>query len=273
MTSLRIPTSTYRLQFNNDLKFNDARSLVSYLNSLGITDIYSSPIFKARPASSHGYDITDPRCLNPELGTEGEFDALISTLRDRGMGLMLDIVPNHMSASPENLFWMDLLENGRFSPFAYFFDVDWNPPCEKLRNRILLPILGTPYPEALQNGDLRLSLEKGGFFLNYFKIHLPIDIKSMVLILSHRIGSLEKGIGSANAVLGKLKNIIDGMNGLLPHDRFDTTIAAINYDRRLLIKKELWTLLNESPEIQKFLRRNIDSVSYTHLTLPTILLV
>ena len=258
MTSLRIPTSTYRLQFNNDLKFNDARSLVSYLNSLGITDIYSSPIFKARPASSHGYDITDPRCLNPELGTEGEFDALISTLRDLGMGLILDIVPNHMSASPENLFWMDLLENGRFSPFAYFFDVDWNPPCEKLRNRILLPILGTPYPEALRNGELRLSLEKRGLFLNYFDIQLPIDIKSMVLILSHRIGSLEKGIGSTNAVLGKLKDIVDGMNSLLPHDRFDMTRAPEDYDERLLIKKELLILLNESPEIEKFLRKNID---------------
>ena len=177
MTSLRIPTSTYRLQFNNDLQFNDARSLVSYLNSLGITDVYSSPIFKARPASSHCYDITDPRLLNPELGTEGEFDALINTLRTHGMGLMLDIVPNHMSTSPENPFLMDLLENGRFSPYANFFDIDWNPPCAKLRNRILLPILGTPYPEALQNGELILSLEKGGLSLNYFGRQLPIDIK------------------------------------------------------------------------------------------------
>jgi (1->4)-alpha-D-glucan 1-alpha-D-glucosylmutase len=257
MTSLRVPTSTYRLQFNSDLKFNDARSLVSYLNSLGITDIYSSPIFKTRPASSHGYDITDPRFLNRELGTEEEFHALISTLRDRGMGLMLDIVPNHMSTNPENPFWTDLLENGRFSPFAYFFDIDWDSPCTKLRNRILLPILGTPYPEALENGELRLSLEEGGFSLNYFDLQLPIDIKSIMLLLSHRIGSLEKDIGSANAVLGKLKNIIDGMNGLLPHDKFDMTRATENYNERLLLKKELLILLKESPEIRKFLQRNI----------------
>jgi (1->4)-alpha-D-glucan 1-alpha-D-glucosylmutase len=225
---------------------------------LGITDIYSSPIFKAQPASSHGYDITDPRCLNPELGTEGEFDTLTSTLRDHGMGFMLDIVPNHMSASPENPFWMDLLENGRFSPFTCFFDVDWNPPCKKLRNRILLPILGTPYPEALQNGELRLSLEKGGLSLNYFNRQFPIDIKSMVVILSHRISSLEKGTSSANTIPEKLRNIVDGMNALLPHDRFDTTRATEDYDRRQLLKKELLVLLNESPEIQKLLKRNID---------------
>ncbi|MFC1928806.1 malto-oligosyltrehalose synthase [Chloroflexota bacterium] len=122
---LRIPVATYRLQFNKDFRFKDARSLVSYLSQLGISDIYASPILKARKGSIHGYDVTDPTILNPELGTEHDFDALVEKLWQQGMGLLLDIVPNHMAASPENPWWQDVLEYGDDSPFAGFFDTAW----------------------------------------------------------------------------------------------------------------------------------------------------
>ncbi|MFH1646117.1 MAG: malto-oligosyltrehalose synthase [Chloroflexota bacterium] len=125
MTGLRIPVATCRLQFNRDFTFRDAVALVPYLQRLGITDIYASPIFKARRGSQHGYDVTDPTRLNPELGTAGDFEALAGELRRRGMGLLLDIVPNHLAASDENPWWRDLVQKGADSPFARFFDTDW----------------------------------------------------------------------------------------------------------------------------------------------------
>ncbi len=125
MFGLRIPVATYRLQFNRQFRFEDARNLVPYLHHLGISDLYASPILKARKGSSHGYDITDPTRLNPELGTETDLDALAQELRNHEMGLLLDIVPNHMAASPENPWWQDVLDKGQESPYASFFDTDW----------------------------------------------------------------------------------------------------------------------------------------------------
>jgi len=125
MFDLRIPVATYRLQFNKKFRFKDAHGLVPYLHQLGISDLYASPIFKARQGSSHGYDVTDPTRLNPELGTETDLDALVQELRHHKMGLLLDIVPNHMAASPENLWWQDVLDKGQESPYASFFDTDW----------------------------------------------------------------------------------------------------------------------------------------------------
>jgi len=125
MSDLRIPVATYRLQFNEQFRFEDASQLVPYLKQLGISDIYASPILKARKGSSHGYDVTDPARLNPELGTEADFDTLAQTLKNHGMGLLLDIVSNHIAASPENPWWQDFLDKGRKSHYADFFDTDW----------------------------------------------------------------------------------------------------------------------------------------------------
>src|SRR5215472_12334532 len=150
-TSYRVPLATYRLQFNPELRFNHARSLIPYLSELGVTDIYASPLLQARRGSPHGYDVTDPSHLNVELGTGEEFDALVHDLRERDMGLLLDIVPNHMAASSENPWWMDVLEEGPKSPFSPHFDIDWHPPNRSLENRVLLPVLGKPYAQVLEN--------------------------------------------------------------------------------------------------------------------------
>jgi len=125
MNHLRIPVATYRLQFNQQFRFIDTRGLVSYLSQLGISDLYASPILKARKGSPHGYDVTDPLSLNPELGTEADFTALVQELKHHNMGLLLDIVPNHMAASPGNPWWQDVSEKGNDSPYARFFDLDW----------------------------------------------------------------------------------------------------------------------------------------------------
>jgi (1->4)-alpha-D-glucan 1-alpha-D-glucosylmutase len=125
MSDLIIPVATYRLQFNRQFRFEDASRLVSYFKQLGISDIYASPILQARRGSSHGYDMTDPTHLNPELGTEADFGTLTQVLKNHGMGLLLDIVSNHMAASPENPWWQDFLDKGRESPYTGFFDTDW----------------------------------------------------------------------------------------------------------------------------------------------------
>ena len=129
----RLPVSTYRLQFNSQFTFEQAASLVDYLSDLGITDCYSSPILKARPGSLHGYDVIDHTKLNPELGTEEQFVHFAQALRRRGMGILMDVVPNHMCiAASDNRWWLDLLENGPGSPYARVFDVDWHPPNPNL---------------------------------------------------------------------------------------------------------------------------------------------
>lgn len=124
MIEPRIPSSTYRLQFNRDFRFSDAKGIISYLSELGISDIYSSPYFKAKQGSLHGYDIVDHNRLNPEVGMDEEYNEMIQELNNYGMGQILDIVPNHMGIGSENAWWMDLLENGPSSIHANYFDID-----------------------------------------------------------------------------------------------------------------------------------------------------
>src|SRR4051812_12880059 len=136
--TVRIPGSSYRLQFNKSFTFQDATRLVEYLDGLGITDVYASPILAARPGSVHGDDVVEHARLNPEIGSEEDLDALVAALRERGMGMILDLVPNHMCiASPDNRWWNDVLENGRSSPYAPFFDIDWQPPKSELHEKVL----------------------------------------------------------------------------------------------------------------------------------------
>src|SRR5215212_9375955 len=121
----RVPTATYRLQFNAGFTFDDARRIAPYLAELGVSDIYASPILRARRGSAHGYDVVDAAALNPELGSDEDFERLHQELRERHLGFLLDIVPNHMAASPENSWWMSVLENGPHSRFLHYFDIAW----------------------------------------------------------------------------------------------------------------------------------------------------
>ncbi len=160
----RIPVSTYRLHFNRRFTFSDAADIVPYLDELGISDIYASPCFAARKGSIVGYDVVDPTRLNPEVGTEKTYDRLVSELRKHRMGQILDIVPNHMYVeSAENAWWQDILENGPSSPYAAFFDIDWNPVERKLEDRVLIPILGEQYGTVLERQELKIDFEEGLF--------------------------------------------------------------------------------------------------------------
>jgi (1->4)-alpha-D-glucan 1-alpha-D-glucosylmutase len=171
------PRATMRLQFHKDFPFASAIPLVPYLKSLGISHLYSSPILTARAGSNHGYDVIDPTTVNPELGGEEGFRALVATLRAEGLGVVVDIVPNHMAVGgDDNEWWLDVLTYGRGSRFAHFFDIDWEPADPALHGKILLPTLGMSYGEALASGDLKLTREgkRGGLALRYADHLFPL---------------------------------------------------------------------------------------------------
>lgn len=167
------PVATYRLQFHKDFGFKDAIRLVPYLAGLGISHLYASPFLKARPGSTHGYDVVDHNAVNPEIGSEAELNRLIGLLKKRGMGMVIDLVPNHMGVlHADNAWWLDVLEKGRASPYARFFDIDW------ARGKLLLPVLGKHYGEALE--DLKLERERRTrkWSVRYFDHRFPLNAKS-----------------------------------------------------------------------------------------------
>jgi (1->4)-alpha-D-glucan 1-alpha-D-glucosylmutase len=180
------PLATFRIQLNTDFRLEHARSLIPFLAGMGVSHVYLSPVFKARPGSMHGYDVVDPSVVNPEVGGEAEFDALVAALKAEGMGVLLDIVPNHMAASSDNAWWMDVLESGTASAYAGFFDVEWAPRQETIEDKIFLPILGSPYGAALENQEIRLAIDAAGFYVTYYSTRLPIDPSTYGVILEHR---------------------------------------------------------------------------------------
>ena len=172
-----IPLATYRLQLTKDFGFDDAAKLVPYLKQLGVTHLYASPFLKARPGSTHGYDIVDHDKLNPELGGEAAFERLSAALKEYDLGLILDFVPNHMGdGRADNAWWLDVLEWGQKSPHAQSFDIDWHALPYWRHPGVLLPILGKPYGDALQSGDIELKYDPatGSFAAWYFEHKLPI---------------------------------------------------------------------------------------------------
>ncbi len=172
------PCATYRLQFRNGMTFDRAAEIVPYLAALGVSHLYASPIAAAVTGSSHGYDVTDHGTLDPALGGEAGFARLAEALRHHDMRLVLDIVPNHMAASPENPWWRDVLMWGAQSPFAGHFDIDWTAP------KLLLPILGEPYGEALAQDKLALNLDQSGTLaLGYFEAKVPLSPPTWAPIL------------------------------------------------------------------------------------------
>jgi (1->4)-alpha-D-glucan 1-alpha-D-glucosylmutase len=253
----RIPTSTYRFQFNKSFTFAQARELVPYLRRLGISDLYASPIFKARQGSLHGYDATDPTQFNPELGTEQEFEELAQELQSHQMGLLLDIVPNHMAANPENPWWVDLLENGPSSPYADFFDIDWDPPGSMVKNQVVLPILGKPYYEALESGELTLALDQAGLHIRYYDNRLPLEIKSYGIVLSQSAEALISGLGASHPALTQLQQLTADIEGLPSY--YCTAPDEIRPRHRSgqEIKERLLSLVNASRQMKQFLDDNL----------------
>ncbi|MFH2034489.1 MAG: malto-oligosyltrehalose synthase [Candidatus Margulisiibacteriota bacterium] len=175
---MRVPQAVYRLQFNQDFDFRQAEGMVGYLKELGVSDIYASPIFKARAGSSHGYDVVDLNTINPELGGEQAFDSLIGKVKENGLFWIQDVISNHMAYDRQNLMLMNVLENGRSSKYAGFFDIEWDHLYENLKGQLLAPFLGKFYAECLKDGEIKLVREGERITLNYFEHKFPLNKNS-----------------------------------------------------------------------------------------------
>ncbi len=179
----RIPRATYRIQFNADFTFDAAQALVDYLHTLGISDLYASPLFKPRSGSTHGYDTVNYTEFNPALGGEDAFNSLIDALQAQDMSLLLDIVPNHMGVNTENDWWMDVLKHGPASVYAGYFDIDWRPRNRALDDKVLLPVLGDHYGRVLESGELKVVYWHGDFYIHYYEHQFPLSPETYRRIL------------------------------------------------------------------------------------------
>lgn len=246
--SSSLPESTYRLQFHAGFTFRHAAEVVPYLASLGVTHVYASPILKARPGSMHGYDVIDHCALNPELGTPADFDDLADALRRHGMSLILDVVPNHVGvATNDNAWWNDVLEHGPASRYAGYFDITWSgSPRPELHGRVLLPVLGKPYGEALEAGELRLSFhsDRGAFFIAYHESRFPVSPRSYPQVLPQE--------GFTGEAAAEMRKIVEACQAL--PDRCDADEAERRAQAAASIKESLRDLCRRHPAV----RRGID---------------
>ncbi len=250
----RLPLATYRLQFNRIFTFEAARQVVPYLDALGVSDIYASSYLAARPGSMHGYDIANHNALNLEVGTEAEYNRFVDALHARGMGQILDVIPNHMGiAAACNAWWNDILENGPSSPYAEFFDIDWDPANRRLTNKVLLPILGDQYGHVLEHRELFLEYGNGSFSLRYHETRLPLEPRSTTQILSHRLEALEATLGEADPEFHEYQSIITALTNLPT-----TTETTPDRVRERLREKEV---------IRRRLARLVDSCEAVRLSL------
>lgn len=212
------PRATMRMQFHKEFPFERAIALAPYLKALGISHLYSSPILTARAGSNHGYDVIDPTTVNPELGGEEGFRKLVAALRAEGLGVVVDIVPNHMAVGKDdNSWWLDVLTFGRGSRFGHFFDIDWEPADAALHGKILLPTLGVPYGEALRSGDLKLTHEgkRGGVALRYADHLFPIRPEDRYEI--ETAGGVEAYDPSTEEGRARLHGLLENQNWRLAH--------------------------------------------------------
>lgn len=251
---LRIPLSTYRLQLNRNFTFAQAAQLVPYLARLGVNHVYCSPYLKARPGSSHGYDIVDHNALNPEIGTQEDFEAFCAVLHAHDMGQILDLVPNHMGVmGADNQWWLDILESGPTSVYAPFFDIDWQPLKEELRGKVLLPILGRSYGDTLEDGELKLSFDetRGSFSVWYYHHRLPIAPREYPRLLRHRLNLLEAQLRPDSEDLQELTSLITAFDHLPPQEATTPDKILERHRDQELLKRRLAALVGISSPIKQ----------------------
>lgn len=244
------PTSTYRLQLGPHFTFADAEAATPYLAALGVGALYLSPMLKARPGSTHGYDICDHGAVNPDLGTDADLARLAATASAHGMRLLSDIVPNHMGVDPvANPWWREVLENGPCSPYAEFFDIDWEPVTPHLRQKVLLPILGDQYGAVLERGELQVEYEEGRLWLRYFDHRLPINPRQTTLVLRHAIGPLEGRLPPGEPGLIEFLSILEGLTNLPPYTDTRPDRIAIRQREKEVLRGRLLRLVDETPAV------------------------
>lgn len=245
---MRIPVATYRLQFSTSFRFADAEKLLVYLNNLGISDIYASPIFQATGGSTHGYDQTDPNRLNPELGSEQDFGRLMRKIKKLQMGWLQDIVPNHMAYTSENTLLADVFERGRCSRYFSFFDIVWDHPDPVLRGKVLAPFLGKSLRESLRADEIKLTLSPAGLSVNYYEHRFGLLLSTYSEILHP-----EPPAAQATAEkLDELAALCKSFDRLATEQASDATDQSISR-----AKQKLWQLYKSSKAVRVHIDRAI----------------
>ena len=230
MTTARRLLATYRLQVHKEFPLEQARKIVPYLERLGVSHLYSSPQLQARSGSTHGYDVVDPLTLNPEIGSEADRRALVDALHAAGLGMVLDIVPNHMGVGKENQYWQDVLMHGTSSIYADWFDIDWGTGRAIARTRVLLPVLGKELSEAIEAGEVGVGYEAGSFRVTYFDNWFPLDPATIGDILNHDINDVRSALGEDDPDLQEFDEIVDGLASMPP--RWSTEEGSRDERRR-----------------------------------------
>ncbi len=244
---MRAPTSTYRLQLRETLPLDRARELLPYLDALGVDWLYLSPLLQARPGSAHGYDVVDPTRVASGLGGDAALVALSRAARARGMGLLVDVVTNHMAADERNPWWRDVLEHGRSSAYARFFDIDWRPPGDPVRDRLLLPVLGDRYARVLEAGELGIALAEDRLEVRYGERALPLEPASWGRVIA---AAAEGGAPREASAAATLRTLASGFASLPPHDTTDPAAAAARRDLTARMKARFAAALRDIPGVR-----------------------
>ncbi|WP_299701631.1 malto-oligosyltrehalose synthase [uncultured Pontibacter sp.] len=232
-----IPSSTYRLQLSPKFKLRDLKRILPYLRELGISTIYAAPFFTARPGSEHGYDVTDPHQINPDVGTMEELQEIAEELKAHNMGWLQDIVPNHMAYHPNNAWLMDVLEKGQKSSFYSFFDVNFNHP--DFKGQLMVPFLGEPLENVVKQKQLKVTFDENGFRLHYFDNVYPISIDSYTFLLQQAGNKL-----SAEEAKAALAQQMQALEPLMAHD-------TLELDAWLQGKRTLYGAVQEKSELEQ----------------------
>jgi (1->4)-alpha-D-glucan 1-alpha-D-glucosylmutase len=254
MNDRRSVSATYRLQLTNKFRFADAETIIPYLRSLGISHIYASPIFEARPGSLSGYDTCDFSPISPELGGEEGFDSMVAALHAQGMGLIVDFVPNHMSAHPQwNKWWRSVLANGPSSSVSEYFDVDWNPVNSNLHGKVLLAILGGQYGDVLESGDLKIGYHDGEFCLLYGDYNLPLNPRQMKVLLRHRWHEVADSSGIDDATRQEFESILFHLDHIPSYQQAGLMARADRERETAVATHRLTQVMQKSPALRQHL--------------------
>jgi (1->4)-alpha-D-glucan 1-alpha-D-glucosylmutase len=249
------PRATYRLQLHSGFTFADATRVVPYLARLGISHVYASPILKARAGSTHGYDVIDHGQLNPELGTRADFERLAATLREHDMGLIVDVVPNHLGVmGHDNVWWLDVLESGPAARYAGHFDIDWRPNRTSMRDRVLVPVLGDAYGTVLERGELVVALDAtdGSFALRYHEHRFPIDPREYPRIFALQIP--DEVLPPEHPDRADFESLMHAFAQLPVRSDTSTDARTIRYRDKEAHKRRLVRLLERSPPLGEYVR-------------------
>jgi len=247
-----IPSATYRLQFNRAFNFKEAAEVIPYLAASGISHVYASPVFKARPGSAHGYDIVDPLQVNCDCGGYDDLRQLRAEVEKRGMFWLQDIVPNHMAFDSDNSLLVDVLEHGERSPYFHYFDIDWNHTDESMKGRLLAPFLGKFYAECLESGEITLQYADGNLSIRYYNLRFPCRIESYAEVFEHNLNILEQRLSGQQSNFIKLLGALQLLKTLTSSQAIDSFTSQMSH-----AKKMVWNQYCENSIIKQFIDENI----------------